>query len=190
MKEDPMSRTRFGVAVATAVLGTVGALSLAACGPAQSAVALSPEGQALAAMGYESADIQAEPAEGLPEPTDSQTPGAGVDAKSGNGKRRVAAKVALRKNVLHGEATVQTKEGTKVVDVQRGTVTAIDDKSVTVKCSDGFSQTWTIGKSTHVVENKTAAQLSEVKAGTEIGIAGAKDAGTVTARLIVIPRKK
>jgi hypothetical protein len=186
-KEDPMLRTRFGLAMATAVLGTAGVLSLAACGPADGLANLSPEGQVLAAMGYAPADLQAET---TTVPASDPSPGASAGARTGDGKHRAAARVLLRKNLLHGEATVQTKEGTKVVDVQRGTVTAIDDKSVTVKSSDGFVQTWAIGTPIHVVQHRTAAQLSAVTVGAEVGIAGVKEGGTVTARLIVIPDKK
>jgi len=38
--------------------------------------------------------------------------------------------------VEHGEFTVHTKTGDKVVDVQRGVVTAVNATSVTVKSTD------------------------------------------------------
>jgi hypothetical protein len=96
----------------------------------------------------------------------------------------------LRRNTLHGEVVVQTKDGVRTVDVQRGTVTAIDAKTVTVKSADGFTLTWTFGNPLHVVEHRTAVQPSAVKVGTEIGLAGVKDGGVTTARLIVIPNSK
>ena len=96
----------------------------------------------------------------------------------------------MGRNVEHGEVVVQTKQGDKTIDVQRGTVTAIDDTSVTVKSADGFTQTWVFGKPLRVIEHRTTIQANAVKVGTEIGVAGAKNGSTVTANLIVIPLPK
>ena len=84
---------------------------------------------------------------------------------------------------------MQTKDGVKTVDVQRGTVTAIDARTMTVKSTDGFTLTWTLGGDLKVFEHRTAVQPSAVKVGTEVGVAGVKDGTTTTARLIVIPKK-
>jgi hypothetical protein len=92
--------------------------------------------------------------------------------------------------MMHGEAVVQTEEGTKTVVVQRGTVTAIDAKSVTVKSTDGFTLVWTFGDPLTVLERRSQVQPSAVAVGTEVGIAGAKSADSQAARLIVIPKKK
>ena len=97
----------------------------------------------------------------------------------------------LRKNILHGEVVVQTKDGgTKTVAVQRGQVTAIDDTSMTVKSTDGFTMTWTFGDSLRVVERRTTIQSTDIKVGTTIGVAGAKDGSGGVARLIVVPFKQ
>ena len=86
---------------------------------------------------------------------------------------------------------MQTKDGgTKTVAVQRGEVTAIDGDSMTVKSTDGFTMTWTFGEDLRVVERRTTVQPSEVKVGTTLGVAGAKDGDRGVARLIVIPRAK
>jgi hypothetical protein len=97
---------------------------------------------------------------------------------------------AFRKDMLHGEAVVQTDEGTKTVVVQRGTVTAIDASTVTVKSSDGFTLKWTFGSPLHVVEHRTQIQPSAIAVGTDVGVAGIKQGDTAVARLIVVPRKK
>jgi hypothetical protein len=60
---------------------------------------------------------------------------------------------------------------------------------VTVKSADGFTQTWTFGTPIRVVEHRTTVQPSAITVGTEIGLAGARQGSTVTARLIVVPRK-
>jgi hypothetical protein len=205
-----MMRTRTRIALATTVLGIVGALSLAACGlagrgnagsggtAADGGVTLvSDEGQALAAMGFDVKDLAAVDQgvaldDPLADPAASPGP-SGTPGKRGPGKGnrlRRPGRVFLSRNVLHGEAVVQTDSGTRTIDVQRGTVTAITDKTVTVKSADGFTQTWTFGTPIHVVEHRTSVQPSAIAVGTEIGLAGSKDGGTLTARLIVVPAKK
>jgi hypothetical protein len=193
---------RFGVVATTALLTAVGALGLTGCGaaggPARLAedsievvAAMGAEGQALAAMGFDANDISPD------EPVATElvaAPAASASAepaKDENGERkRHRARVLLRKNTLHGEAVVQTKDGSKTVAVQRGTVTAIDGKTMTVKSSDGFTITWTFGDKLRVVERRVAVQPDQVKVGTVLGVAGTKDGDKTNARLIVIPAKK
>lgn len=176
-------------------LGTVALFGATACGPAAATGGLiaSAEAEALAAMGVEPADIV--PAEaGLDPASPSATPK--KDGEKGDGKRlenwrkRHPAKVGLHRNVLHGEAVVQTKEGTITVVVQRGEVTAITGDSVTVKSSDGFTLTWKFHENLRVVEKRATIQPSEVKVGANIALAGPKIGDTPMARLIVIPLAK
>jgi hypothetical protein len=195
-----MTRTRIGLVLSTAAIGLLGLVGLSACGPASidnsSANAgidvpgdLSSEGQALAAMGFQTADLA--PARD-PRPVASTDPSAkpSPGAKRGDRVGPLRGRVFLRRNVLHGEAVVQTKDGVKTIAVQRGTVTAITDTSITVKSTDGFTQTWTFGSPINVIEHRTTVQPTAVKVGTEVGVAGPKENGGYTARLIVIPGAK
>src|SRR4029450_447591 len=105
------------------------------------AAARGAEGQALAALGYSPDDMVptgalGAPAAAAPDPSASAEPG-----KREGWRKRHAGRVLLRRNPLHGEAVVQTKEGTKTVLVQRGEITAVDGDSVTVKSADGFTLT-------------------------------------------------
>jgi hypothetical protein len=155
------SMTRLRIALAAIAL-----VGLSACGTQTPAEAELPaEAQALAAMGFDAALVPAE-------------------APSGRPDRPLRARVLLRRNVLHGEAVVQTKDGQQTVAVQRGEVTAINDKSVTVKSADGFTQTWTFGNPLHVLEHRTPVQTSAIKVGGEVGVAGAKESGGYVAKLI------
>jgi hypothetical protein len=187
-----------GAVAAVLVLGGVGLLGLTACGPAGSsgagtrgadidAVAAVPaeleaEQEVLAAVGFET---QAEP-----------TPGATPSAGRGDGERagprkRHGARLLLRRNTLHGEVVVQTKDGgTKTVLMQRGSVTQITDTTVTVKSADGFTQTWTFGDKLHVIEHRTSIKADAIAAGDEIGVAGTRDGDRAVARLIVKRREK
>jgi hypothetical protein len=197
---------RWKIAVTTGLLGAVGVLGLSGCGAAgtatdtaqQTAVdvaaAMGADGQALAAMGFDTeaiaaADPSTDPS--APSASPSAAPGKGNADQRGEGwRKRHQARVLLRKNTLHGEVVVQTKDGTKTVAVQRGTVTAIDDKSMTVKSTDGFTLTWTFGPELKVVEKRTTIQASDVKVGAELGVAGTKDGDQGVARLVVIPNRK
>ena len=87
---------------------------------------------------------------------------------------------------LHGEVAVQGKDGVRTIVVQRGTVTAADGKTVSVKSSDGFAQTWTLGDKLRVVQDKKKVAVDAVKTGATIGVAGRKDGDAAVARLIVI----
>jgi hypothetical protein len=183
-----MRMTRTLGATAVGLLAVTGMLGLTGCARGStaqpsSAVAAAPEAQMLATMGF---DTGVKPVvEPLAEPT--AAPSAGPSARTGAGRKTPLRKrLLLRKNTLHGEFVVKTKDGTKTVDVQRGAVTAIDDKTVSVKSIDGFTLTWTFGSPIRVLEHRTTVQPSAVKVGTAIGVAGTKAGSTTTANLIVI----
>jgi hypothetical protein len=135
------------------------------------------DAQALESMGYATADLTSADAAATASPTRAP----------GQRGRHPRLRFAFR-HMLHGEATVQTDEGTKVVDVQRGTVTAETDTALTVRSSDGFTLTWQLNAQTVVVVNRAKSTIGNVKVGSEVGVAGARDGDTVTARLVVVPR--
>jgi hypothetical protein len=102
------------------------------------------------------------------------------------GGHHPGARRLLRKNTLHGEVTVQGKDGVRTIAVQRGTVTAVDAKSVSVKSSDGFAQTWTFGDELRVRQDKKKVAVDAVKTGATVGVAGRKEGDATVARLIVV----
>lgn len=181
-----MTRTR--LALTATSLGLAAALGLSACGagaapaPATAAAALDAslgdEAAALQAVGYET-ELAA------PDPSASSSAPA-ADRQERRQERRAAARKFLRKNTLHGEMTVQGKDGVRTVVVQRGTVTATDGKTLTVKSSDGFTIAWTVGADLRVVQDKKKVDAAAIKSGAAIGVAGAKSGATTTARLVVI----
>ncbi|MET7875353.1 hypothetical protein ABZS52_00305 [Micromonospora profundi] len=193
---------RWGLATATTSLLAAVALGASGCGAAEVAspparhaaveveAALGVEGQALTAMGFDADDLDTQPVAALATP--SPTTAEKARQKRGEEwRQRRQARVLLRKNTLHGEAVVQTKDGgTRTVAVQRGEVTAIDGDSMTVKSTDGYTMTWTFGDDLRVVQRRTTVQPSEVKVGAKLGVAGAKDGDKSVARLVLIPRIK
>ena len=156
------------IAVVIGILLTV-SLGSAGCGLAEQAnqMTQAAAAQALTAVGYSPDDVV--PSD---EPSDKPT----------------KPRKALRKNTLHGEIVVPTKDGEKTVLVQRGEVTALDDNGITVESSDGFSLTWTYGEKLRVVERRATVEASDaLQVGDQVGVAGAKTDDGGTARLIVIP---
>jgi len=175
---------KIGTALAA---GALGLLALAGCQAGDDLhTTTSAELSALEAVGIAPADV--DPA---PEPTASASAkpdrSAAHDRK---GDRKGDRRAFLRKNILHGEAVVQTKDGAKTIDVQRGAVTAIDATSMTVKSTDGFTLTWKLGAPLRVVEHRQKATVDAVKVGTAIAVVGEKTGSDVTAHLIVIPATK
>ena len=169
-----MTRTRIALTLTTA--GLAGLLGLTGCGaapagaPAAAAAEVTDESFALAAVGLET-----DPA---PSPSASKGP-------KGEG-RQAGARKYLRKNTVHGEITVQGRNGVKTIVVQRGTVTAVDATTVSVKSSDGFTLTWTFGDKLRVVQDKKKVEAAAIRTGAEIGVAGAEDGGKSVARLVAI----
>jgi hypothetical protein len=170
-----MTRTR--VALTLSTLGLAGLLGLTGCGVAagQAAADVSDEAAALQTVGLDTTTATG------PSPSASAAPAA--KAKAGHVR---AIRRYLRKNTLHGEVTVQGKDGPRTIVVQRGTITAVTSTSVSVKSSDGFAETWTLAPKVRLVQDKKKVTASALKTGESIGVAGTKDGSTDTARLAVL----
>ena len=72
--------------------------------------------------------------------TTTQAPSVSTDkdrARAGALGRGGGWRHALGRRVLHGEVTVQTKDGVKTIVMARGEVTALSGDAITVKSSDG-----------------------------------------------------
>ncbi|WP_306208271.1 hypothetical protein [Actinoplanes sp. RD1] len=147
------------MALALATLGVAGLLTTG-CAAAAPAAALADETAALQAVGV---TTDAEPS---------------VSPSSAGTKPN---RKYLRKNTLHGEITVQGKQGPRTLVVQRGAVQATDGRTLTVESSDGFAQTWTLGEQAKVRTTK-----GDLKAGAQVGVAGRAESGKPVARLVVV----
>jgi hypothetical protein len=166
--------------------GLAGVLGLAGCGagasPAASGSApadVADEAVALRQVGYDTG-LAATPAA---TPT---TPAAAGVTKQKRQARRKAIRRYLRGNTLHGEVTVQGKDGTKTIVVQRGSVTAVTSTSVTVKSTDGFTETWTVDAQSTLVQDRKKVPASVLRNGEQIGVAGVKSGTSDVARLIAV----
>ncbi|WIM94917.1 hypothetical protein ACTOB_006976 [Actinoplanes oblitus] len=161
---------RSGKAVTLAATLT---LALAGCGAAAPEKAAAPdqtvsaEAVALQEVGFTTDDA------------DGATSKAGKD-----GVRPRAVRKLLRRNALHGEVTVQVKDETKTIVVQRGKITAVDDQSLTVVSADGFKLTWSYGDPLRIVREHEPVDRAALKTGAEIAVGGVASA----ARLIVLKK--
>jgi hypothetical protein len=174
---------RFGLALGTAAAtGTLGLLVLTGCGVtgAEATNGLTADEQALTSTGIQvtgASDV-------TPSPSASSDQHGNTTAKTRAERRRRY----LRRNTLHGQITVKTKDGTKTVAVQRGTVTAVSATSLSVKSSDGFTETWVLNSGTKVRADGKAGSASALRTGEELGVAGGMAGNTSTARLVVVPK--
>lgn len=192
-------RNRFGTTIAIVTLGALGAAGMAACSsPAPAVTSMSPEATALTALGFSDGDVTTT-ADGTVDAT-VQYPGvAATGTPTASGKadgsgvkrlRRLLIRRGLGRNVEHGSVTIQTKNnGVQTVDIQRGTITAITDTTVTVKSTDGFTLTWTFGSPIRIIEHRSTVQPGNVVVGETVGVAGIHAGSTETARLMVIPNQ-
>lgn len=170
----------FGRLVAVSAIAALGLTGVAACGPGETATSrdsaspLTVEEQALTDLGYDADEVlpAAAPSD---EPRDKRHPG-----------KRWGHRRHLGKRILHGEFVVSTDDGTKTIVVQRGTVTAVDGDSMTVKSSDGFSMTWSFGDKLRVIEKRKTVDGDALKVGDKVGAVGGKSGDGGEARLILI----
>jgi len=88
------------------------------------------------------------------------------------------------RRVEHGEFTVHTKTGDKVLDTQRGVVTAVNAGSVTVKSKDGFSATYTLNPTTKVHKGKQTATTAQITTNDRVRVLANKTGTTDTATRI------
>ena len=87
----------------------------------------------------------------------------------------------LERRTLHGEFTMRapgSKAGsaitTRVLLVQRGSVTAVSSTSITVKSVDGFTATYPVNSSTKVRAAGKLATISAIKPGAKVHVLALK----------------
>jgi hypothetical protein len=94
--------------------------------------------------------------------------------------------------VLHGESTVQTKDGkTQIVDTQSGTISAVDTgaKTITVASTDKVTFTYVVGASTRLIDfaasSPAKVTLADLKVGDTIVVVATRSGDTRTATSVV-----
>jgi hypothetical protein len=122
--------------------------------------------------------------------TTTQGPGAGVDkadkARAGALGRGGGLRHGLGRRVLHGEVTIETREGVKTVVMARGEVTALSGDAITVKSSDEVSTSFGIDGDTRFGFRNEPAPSAELKVGEDAFVVGEKSgSGRAVAKRVV-----
>ena len=100
-----------------------------------------------------------------------------------SGRAGAARRAGVLKNLLHGQFTTKAADGTTVVDVQRGSLTAASATSITVVSTDGFSATYAVTSGTTVRKARRTVPASTLAVGDEVVVrASAGTAVVVRAR--------
>ncbi|MGI5324896.1 DUF5666 domain-containing protein [Actinomadura nitritigenes] len=125
-------------------------------------------------------------AKSAPSPSPSATTAA-PKAHPGHGKKRLAPLRRVRG--VHGEATVRTKDGFRLADWQRGTITGVSGTTLTVRSADGATWTWTTNGDTRVRKDGGKSTLSALASGAQVFVLGERSGDTRTAKLVRAPKK-
>ncbi len=126
-------------------------------------------------------------ASSTPAPSSSGQPGRGpfAGARPGFGPMGGLPGVG-RAGVLHGEYVVgKAGGGTETVLVQTGKITAVSGNDVTVKSTDGYTLTWTLGSSTTVRTGWNKGSVKDLAVGDTVSAEGTKAGSGAAARSVV-----
>ena len=120
--------------------------------------------------------------------TTTQSPAASGDkakARAGVLGRGGGWRHALGRRVLHGEVTVQTKDGVKTLVMAYGQVTALSRDAITIKSADKVETSFGIDGATRFGFRNQPAPSAELKVGQDALVAGEKSRDRATARRVV-----
>lgn len=101
--------------------------------------------------------------------TSAPAPAPAANHPAGKVRRALAARAE------HGEVVLHGKAGDRTVDVQRGVVTAASPTSVTVRSTDGYTETYAFAPTSKVRKQKAASSPSAVAVNDRVGVVATKD---------------
>ncbi len=87
--------------------------------------------------------------------------------------------------ILHSDAVVATPSGTRTARVVVGEVTAVDERSLTVRSADGYEQMFVVPPGTAVERGDGGSTLADIYLGDRALVTGVVNASDVTADRIV-----
>lgn len=117
-----------------------------------------------------------------PSPTPT-TPSASASPGQPNEPTKDRVRRGLMKRALHGEVTLAGKQH-RTVAFQRGTITAVNAGSVTVRSTDGFSATYRLETKTRVRQGKEPGTVTDLAAEDTVRVVARKDGSTLTAKVV------
>jgi hypothetical protein len=111
--------------------------------------------------------------------------GGGKAGVLGEGRRGAGLGHGLGRRALHGEVTLQTRDGVRTVVLARGKVTALSGDSITLTSSDDVATTFRIDGDTRFGFRNQPQPSAELKVGDSAWAVGTKSGETTTAKRIV-----
>ena len=105
--------------------------------------------------------------------------------QNGFRNRFVRRQLRFVAHALHGEVTLAGEQH-RVIAFQRGGVQKVSRTSLTVKCNDGFVETYVLTDDTKVRENGDQSTLSEIDTSDRVMVVAAKDGSILTARRVIV----
>jgi hypothetical protein len=82
-------------------------------------------------------------------------------------------------SIEHGQVTVRKNGADETIDIQHGTVSAVSSTSITVKSTDGFTDTYAVSSDTIV--DAESAGIGSVKTGDNVYVSATTSGSTLTA---------
>jgi hypothetical protein len=119
-------------------------------------------------------------------PTSTTQAASSAGAAQGAGRRlAVGWRRALVRRALHGEVTVQAKDGRRTVVLARGKVTALAGDSITITSADNVATTFTIDDATRFGFLREPDPRAELKVGDAALVVGEKSGDANLAKRVV-----
>src|SRR3954467_2439060 len=95
-------------------------------------------------------------------------PSPGLGSGHAKGHLGRMARRGLLAHLEHGQLTLQTKNGDRTVDLQRGTVSSVTPTSISVTSPDKFAGVYTVDSSTKVRTRAGLVSISSVHQGDKV----------------------
>jgi hypothetical protein len=87
---------------------------------------------------------------------------------------------------LHGQITIETKNGSKTLAFERGAVQSVAANSLVVRAADGTTWTWVLSSATRVIKACQRVGLSTLAVGQRVVVLGEVSGGSDQARRVLI----
>lgn len=107
-----------------------------------------------------------------------------------NAAAGVIRRIAIARHLVHGTVVVDVPKlgGLTTVQLDHGTISAVNGKSLSVAEAGSTSATVTLGDETRVRRNATKAAIADLKVGDEVFVLSKVESGGTTAYLVIVPR--
>jgi hypothetical protein len=92
------------------------------------------------------------------------------------------------RHLVHAVVTIEGKDGDLyTIQLDRGTVTAVDGDSLTISEAGGSSVTVALNSDTKVREGRERSNLDAIDVGDEVFVQSRIDGSTLAKRIVIIP---